>query len=213
MRSYPRTLWLVVAFTVLVGCAESAFGLREGSSFLVKDGVEWGYGAAIYAVAALTYGRSPEAEFRGGMLVALILALGGLQGGYEVVSGLLTGGDDDDLGLTTSSLISLFGAIVVAALLLRFRRSHEPAVEGAWLSARNDVVTSTLDLTAVLVLKLIPSKWPQTASDSIGVILAFWAAFVVARDTLQVRSAGPADPDDADQPTTAELDRSRAPPT
>jgi Co/Zn/Cd efflux system component len=189
MKSYTRTLWAVVAVTVGAGCIETALGLRQGSSLLVKDGAEWAYGATIYTIAALTYGRSAATEYKAGLLVALILAIGGVQGSYEIVSGLLSGLEDDDaVGLAASSGFSMIGALVVAGLLIRFRNSDDPVIEGSWLAARNDVVTSALDLGVVFILKLVPSRWPQVASDAIGVALAFRAASVVAHEALRMRT-------------------------
>jgi Co/Zn/Cd efflux system component len=117
-----------------------------------------------------------------------VLAVGGCQGAYEVIAEFMVEEADDAAGLAASSVLSVLGALLVAGLLFRFRRSHDPVVEGSWLSARNDIVTSGLDAVVTFSTTLITAKWPRTAIDVLGVVLAFQAAFVVARDALVLRT-------------------------
>jgi Co/Zn/Cd efflux system component len=186
---YVRAIWTVALLTVAIGCAEAAYGYVSGSKFLLKDGVEWGYGTVIYVISALSYGRTQEAEARPGALIAVVLAIGGCQGAYEVTTELMLQEPDDAAGLAASSVLSVLGALFVAGLLFRFRRSHDPVVEGSWLSARNDIITSGLDASVTFSTTLIAAKWPRTAVDVLGVALAFQAAFVVARDAWVLRTA------------------------
>jgi Co/Zn/Cd efflux system component len=145
----------------------------------------------IYAISALSYGRTQEAESRAGALIATVLATGGCQGLYEIVTELMVQEPDDPAGLGASSALSVLGALFVAGLLFRFRRSHDPVVEGSWLSARNDIITSGLNASVTFSTTLITAKWPRTAIDVLGVALAFQAASVVARDAWGLRT-GPA---------------------
>jgi Co/Zn/Cd efflux system component len=190
---YVRTIWTVAVLTVAIGCAEAVYGYVSGSKLLLKDGVEWGYGTVIYAISALSYGRTQVAESRAGVLIAIVLAIGGCQGAYEVITEFMVQEPDDAAGLTASSVLSVLGALVVAGLLFRFRRSHDPVVEGSWLSARNDIITSGLDALVTFSMTLITAKWPRTAVDVVGVALAFQAAFVVGRDAWVLRTATAAD--------------------
>jgi Co/Zn/Cd efflux system component len=171
-----------------IGCAEAAYGFLSGSKFLLKDGLEWGYGTVIYAISALSYGRTQQAESRAGALIAMVLALGGCQGLYEIVTAFMVQEPDDAAGLAASSVLSVLGALFVAGLLFRFRRSHDPVVEGSWLSARNDIITSGLDAVVTFSSTLITAKWPRTAIDVLGVMLSFQAALVVGRDALVLRT-------------------------
>jgi Co/Zn/Cd efflux system component len=188
---YVRTIWTVALLTVAIGCAEAAYGYFSSSKFLLKDGLEWGYGTVIYAISALSYGRTQEAESRAGALIAMVLATGGCQGLYEIVTELMVQEPDEPAGLAASSALSVLGALFVAGLLFRFRRSHDPVVEGSWLSARNDIITSGLNASVTFSTTLITAKWPRTAIDVLGVALAFQAASVVARDAWGLRT-GPA---------------------
>jgi Co/Zn/Cd efflux system component len=185
---YVRAIWTVALLTVAIGCAEAAYGYVSGSKFLLKDGVEWGYGTVIYAISALSYGRTQVAESRAGVLIAIVLAIGGCQGAYEVITEFMVKEPDDAAGLAASSVLSVLGALFVAGLLFRFRRSHDPVVEGSWLSARNDIITSALDAVVTFSTTLITAKWPRTAIDVLGIALAFQAAFVVGRDAWILRT-------------------------
>jgi Co/Zn/Cd efflux system component len=179
---YVRAIWTVTLLTVAIGCAEAVYGYVSGSKFLLKDGLEWGYGTVIYVISALSYGRTQEAESRAGALIAIVLAIGGCQGAYEVITEFVIQEPEDAAGLAASSVVSVLGALSVAGLLFRFRYSHDPVVEGSWLSARNDIITSGLDALVTFSTTLITAKWPRTAIDVLGVVLSFQAAFVVARD-------------------------------
>jgi Co/Zn/Cd efflux system component len=185
---YVRTIWTVAALTGVIGCAEAFHGYVSGSKFLLKDGLEWGYGTVIYAISALSYGRTKETEARAGALIAVVLAVGGCQSAYEVVTEFGMEVSDDAAGLAASSVLSVVGAFVVAGLLFRFRRSHDPVVEGSWLSARNDIITSGLDALVTFAATLITIRWARTAIDVLGVVLAFQAAFMVARDAWVLRT-------------------------
>jgi Co/Zn/Cd efflux system component len=189
---YIRAIWTVAALTVAIGCAEAAYGYASGSKLLLKDGVEWGYGTVIYAISALSYGRTQVAESRAGALIAIVLAIGGCQGAYEVISEFMVQEPEDAAGLAASSVLSVLGALFVAGLLFRFRRSHDPLVEGSWLSARNDMITSALDAVVTFSTTLITAKWPRTAIDVLGVALSFQAAFAVARDAWVMKTGAAA---------------------
>jgi len=179
---YVRTIWTVAVLTVAIGCAEAVYGYVSGSKFLLKDGLEWGYGTVIYAISALSYGRTQKAESRAGTLIAVVLAIGGCQGAYEVITEFMVEEPQDAAALAGSSILSVLGALFVVGLLFRFRRSHDPVVEGSWLSARNDIITSGLDALVTFSATLITIRWARTAIDVVGVGLAFQASFVVARD-------------------------------
>jgi Co/Zn/Cd efflux system component len=186
---YIRTIWAVAFLTAVLGCAEVAYGYFTGSSFLLKDGFEWSYGTVIYVISALSYGRTQKTASRAGALIALVLFVGGCQDALEMMASFTTHELEDTAGLRTSSVLSFLGAVLVGALLFRFRRSDDPVVEGSWLSARNDLITSGLDLTVTLSTSLVAAKWPRTAIDALGVVLAFQAAFVVARDAWALGTA------------------------
>jgi Co/Zn/Cd efflux system component len=186
---YIRTIWAVAFLTAVLGCAEVAYGYFTRSSFLLKDGFEWSYGTVIYVISALSYGRTQKTESRAGMLIALVLFVGGCQGTFELISEFMAEQPNDAVGLAASSAISVLGAVLLAGLLFRFRRSHDPVVEGSWLSARNDMITSGLDALVTFSTASISAKWPRTAIDVLGVVLSFQAAFVVARDARVLRTA------------------------
>jgi Co/Zn/Cd efflux system component len=189
LRSYVKTVWFTAVLTAIIGVCEGVYGYTHGSSFLTQDAVGWAYGALIYTISAISFEGSPQSEFSAAAAIAVILALSGFHGTYDVVTGLLEAVPDDPSEVAASSELSLVVALLVAILLWRFRRSHDPVVEGSWLSARNDVLSGGLDTSVILVSNVFLAKWPQIISDGIGVALSFQAAYVVARDALQLRRA------------------------
>jgi Co/Zn/Cd efflux system component len=187
VRNYTATVWLTAALTATIGVSEALYGYTHGSSFLIKDAVGCAYAALIYAISACSFEGSIQTEFRAAGAIAAILAVSGFHGAFDIVAGLLETVPDDPSEVAAASELSLVVALLVAGLLWRFRRSHDPVVEGSWLAARNDVLSSGLDAAVTLVSSVFLAKWPQVISDAIGVALSFQAAYVVARDTMILR--------------------------
>jgi Co/Zn/Cd efflux system component len=187
VRNYTATVWLTAALTATIGVGEAIYGYTHGSSFLMKDAVGWAYAAPIYVISACSFGGSVRTQLRAAGAIAVILAVSGFHGAFDVVAGLLDSVPDDPSEVAAASGVSLVVALLVAGLLWRFRRSYDPVVEGSWLAARNDVLSSGLDSVVTLVSNVFSAKWPQVISDAIGVALSFQAAYVVARDAMILR--------------------------
>ncbi len=188
--AYLRATRMVIAVTLLFCVGESGAGAWAGSAFMTKDGIEWGYGLLIYAIGLATYGRSRSACAWGGYVSAAILGVGGLQGLVELVSSLLRYEPDDSLtSVAISAIVSLVGSGIVAAILLRFRRSTDPVVSASWFAARNDVVTSALGAAVTLSSRVTDARWLEAAVTALGVLLSFAACYAVAREAAALPAA------------------------
>ena len=186
-RGYRRALWAVLGIAVVALAAETTAGYVFGSRHLVKDGTDWLYVIAVYAVAAISYDRSPRAEYLAGFALAAILVVAGLDSARDLVDNVLRPQVESAAEATVSTLFALVVAIISVVVLWPFRRSDDPVVAATWLSARNDGLSSA---AGGLVTVLAPGSgdWPDLAAEVAGALLTFYAAFAVARSAWRLRS-------------------------
>ncbi len=181
-RGFHKSLWLITFGVLLLCIGEMIYAHAAASSYLLKDGAEWAYDVAYFGLAAISFGRGETTERRAAFALAAILGIGGCQGLYEIWSAITAPATDEIDNLTISAVVTILGSFAEAAVLFRFRRSHDPIVEATWLSARNSALTSALGAGVTFVVRMLPNRWAQIAVDALGVYLAFQAAAVVVKD-------------------------------
>ena len=187
-RRYRRALWAVLAIAAAALGAELAAGYVLGSRYLVKDGTDWLYVIAVYALAAVSYGRSQVAEYRAGFALAAILVVAGLDSTRDVIEAALHPEVESAAESAISTLFALSVAGVSISILWPFRRSEDPVVKATWLSARNDGVSSA---AGALVSAFAPGSgsWPDLTTEIAGAALTFWAALTVGRSAWRLRAS------------------------
>ena len=184
-RAYTRTIWIIVAGITALLVGEAALALHLGNRLLLKDGLEWGYDAAIYSVAAVAFGRGERAERFSALAIACVLAVAGVQGSYEVVRAVFIPPVIEIFTVSFSAIAIIVEGLAVAALLWRFRASPNPLIEASWLSARNDAISAALYAIVTAAARLAPARWPQMAVDAFAAFLAFQAAWQIVRDVMR----------------------------
>ena len=117
--------------------------------------------------------------------LALVLAIAGCHGSYDVFSEIVQRGRDVALTSPISASVFAAGTILEAALLFRYRKSGEPLMKGAWLSARNSAVIGLAGVATPLLCHAPTALSPQIFVDGLDTILAFQAAFFVVRETIE----------------------------
>ena len=143
-RGFHKSLWLITLGVLLLCIGEIIYAHAAASPYLLKDGAEWAYDVAYFGLAAISFGRGETTERRAAFALAAILGIGGCQGLYEIWSAITAPTTDEIDNLTISAVVTILGSFAEAAVLFRFRRSHDPIVEATWLSARNSALTSAL---------------------------------------------------------------------
>ena len=187
-RAYTRTIWTIVAGISLLCVGETALALHLDNRLLLKDALEWGYDIAIYAVAAISFGRGANAERTSALVIAFVLLIAGLQGSYEVVRAFFIAPIIEAVTVGFSAVSIIVEGIAVAVLLSRFRHTTNPLIEATWLSARNDAFSATAFALVMAAARLAPMRWPQMAVDAFAAGLAFQAAWVITRDAWPLRT-------------------------
>ena len=190
-RSYRWTIVAIGAVVLVICVSETLYGFVIQSRFLIRDGLEWGYDVAIYAVAAVAFGRGPMAERTAAVFLAGVLITAGLVTVWQIWRTFVDPPEVEVFGITLSGLLIMGEALAVALALWRFRLSANPVIEATWLSARNDAVTSSLYALVMMAARLYPAGWPQMAVDGVSAILCLQAGWQILRD-LQGAALGTA---------------------
>jgi Co/Zn/Cd efflux system component len=189
-RAYRPTIFAIAALALSVMAGETLYGWLSGSRYLVRDGLEWIYDVLIYGFSALAFGRGARAERLSSLGSAATLAAAGVETCAQIAWTFYDPPEAETFGITLSSALTTLEAMGVAALLWRFRRASNPVMTASWLSARNDVLSSTLSSLVTAAARFAPTVWPQTAVDAFGAFLCFQAAWTIARDARADQPGG-----------------------
>ncbi len=182
-RAFRLTIYGIAAMVMAILAGETLYGLALGSRFLIRDGLEWIYDVLIYGLTALAFGRGKRVERWAAVGVAGVLAAAGVETAAQIIWTFFDPPDVEPFGIGVSGALTIAESVLVAGVLWRFRNVGNVAMEAVWLSARNDVLSSTLSALVTIVARLAPMSWPQMAVDAFGGCLCFQAAWVIVRET------------------------------
>jgi divalent metal cation (Fe/Co/Zn/Cd) transporter len=187
-RAYARRIWIIVGGIAALCAGETALALYLDNRLLLKDALEWLYDVAVYAMAAISFGRGARIEQISALVIAAVLTVAGLQGCYEIVRSLFIPPDAAPLTVGISAGLIIVEGIAVALALWRFRASSNPLIEATWLTARNDAVAAVGFAVVIAGARLAPMRWPQMLVEAFAAGLAFQAAWIIFRDARRSRS-------------------------
>lgn len=188
-KRYHATIARIAAAVFLIAFGELAYGVMVESRFLIRDGFDWIYDVLIYVIAALSFGRSAQVERAAAIAMGLVLVAAGVVTVLQMWWAWIEPPQIEPFNVTLSALLIIAVAWLIVFLLWPFRHSQHPVIEATWLSARNDVVISTLYATVMLAARLYPSLWPQMVVDGISACLCLQAGAKVVRDAWRDSAA------------------------
>ena len=184
-KRYHSTIARIAAAVFLIAFGELSYGIVVESRFLIRDGFDWIYDVLIYVIAALSFGRGARAEKVTGVALGLVLVTAGVVTGLQMWWAFVEPPQIEPFNVTISALLIIAVAWMIAFLLWPFRAATHPVIEATWLSARNDVIVSTLYAVVMLAARLMPSLWPQMLVDGVSACLCLQAGAKVIRDALR----------------------------
>lgn len=184
-KRYHSTIARIAAAVFLIAFGELSYGIVVESRFLIRDGFDWIYDVLIYVIAALSFGRGARAEKVAGVALGLVLVTAGVVTGLQMWWAFVEPPQIEPFNVTISALLIIAVAWMIAFLLWPFRAATHPVIEATWLSARNDVIVSTLYAVVMLAARLMPSLWPQMLVDGVSACLCLQAGAKVIRDALR----------------------------
>lgn len=185
--AYKRTIWAIAIGIFLFASAQSVWALSLGSRQLLKDALDWGYDVAIYAIAALVFGRGVRAEQAVALLIAAILAVAGLHTLYDLWDKIVAPRPIEPFTIGFSAASATIIGYIILFALLRFRKDDNPLVRATWISTRNAVIMTTIFAAAAYFTRMASNRGPEYALDVLGAALLFQGAGAIALATLRDR--------------------------
>jgi Co/Zn/Cd efflux system component len=181
-RAYTLTIWGIALGILIFAAGVVAWALAIGNAQLFKDGVDWVYDVALYGIAALVFGRDARAERLAALAIGAVMAVAGLHTLYDLWDKIVRPRPIEfwTLGFSAGSAIAV--ALIVVALLWRFRREANPVIKATWLSSRNDTISTTGFALVGLLARLSPVRWPEYLFDVLIAAICFQATWAIWRN-------------------------------
>lgn len=189
-RAYTLTIWGIALGILVFAIGVVAWALAVGNAQLFKDGVDWVYDVALYGIAALVFGRDDRAERLAAMAIGAVMAVAGLHTLYDLFAKIITPRPIEVWALGFSAGSAVVIAILIVAVLWRFRREDSPVIKATWLSSRNDVISTTGFALLGLAARVAPVRWPEYLFDLFVAGLCFQATWAIWR-SLRGKPADP----------------------
>ena len=192
--AYRRVLGVVIGLNLLGFVVVALGGLREGSTALSANALDFMADAVTYAISLWAIGRSVSTRSGAAMIKGASLAvLAALILGFAVWRSL-TGAPPS--GAVISGL-GLFGAAVnlaAAGLLVRYR-DGDANVRSVWLCSRNDAIGNIAVLAAAGIVAFTGTKWADLGVAAIMAGLFLSTAWQITRQArrelkLEVKTPG-----------------------
>ncbi|WP_210203948.1 cation transporter [Bosea sp. 124] len=190
-RAYTLTIWGIALGILVFAIAVVLRALAVGNPQLFKDGVDWVYDVALYGIAALVFGRDARAERVAAFAIGAVMAVAGLHTLYDLADKIATPRPIEiwTLGFSAGSAVVI--AVLIVAVLWRFRREDNPVIKATWLSSRNDVISTTGFALLGLGARVAPVRWPEYLFDLFVAGICFQATWAIWR-SLRRNAADPA---------------------
>lgn len=184
-KRFLKALRLISILALAMSLLSVAFDWLSASGKYFEDGATWIYDSAIYGLVAISFGRGAFFERAAAFMLSAVLTAAGCQGSYDVWSEIARRGHDVSVDTPVSTMVFATGAILEAALLFKFRKSGESLMMATWLSARNSAAVALAGAAVSLVFHAPTASGPQIFLDCLDTVLAFQAAFLVAKETIE----------------------------
>jgi Co/Zn/Cd efflux system component len=172
---------------------EFGVALAIGSVSLLADSIDFLEDASVNILIAFAAGWSPVWRARIGLALAAILLAPGIATLMAASHKLVTAVPPALMPLSLVAVAALFVNLLCAIILARYRAHRDSLTRAAFLSARNDVVTSVAIIATGLVTAYTHSIWPDLvvglaiAAMNAGAAREVWQA---ARDEHRVSDRG-----------------------
>jgi Co/Zn/Cd efflux system component len=191
-RAYTLTIWGIALGILIFATGVVLWALAIGNAQLFKDGVDWVYDVALYGIAALVFGRDARAERLAALAIGGVMAVAGLHTLYDLWDKIVRPRPIEvwTLGFSAGSAIAV--ALIVVALLWRFRGEANPVIKATWLSSRNDTISTTGFALLGLFARLSPVRWPEYLFDLAVACICFQASWAIWRNVREDARAKPA---------------------
>jgi cation diffusion facilitator family transporter len=181
-------LRLLFALNAGMFVIEVVGGYLADSMGLVADGLDMLADAAVYGVALLAIGSSPERKVRAAFTAGYLQLVLALAAVVKLVRAILSGSDPEVAAMVGISLLAL-AVNAVAVFVLRRHRHGDVHLRTAWIFSATDVQVNLAVMAAALGVYLLGSPLPDLVVGALICVLVFRSVWRILSDARRTRAA------------------------
>lgn len=170
MESVRRLVLVIAGLNFAYFVVELSVAVAIGSVALMADSVDFLEDAFVNLLVFFAVVWSAARRRLVGSILAVVILIPGIAAFATAVWKIINPVAPEPLTLTAVAVGSLAMNLLCAALLARHRSGSGNLVRAAWLSARNDSISSLLIILAGLLTVVVGTAWWDIGA---GLIIAF----------------------------------------
>ena len=177
--SFRRTLIIVALLNLAYFLIEFSAAVKINSVSLFADSIDFLEDTFVNLLIFFSYLITSTLRPKISKILVIIILLPGLTALWAAWEQVMRPSMPEAFELTLVGLGALLINFTCTIILMRFRKNDESLTKAAFLSARNDVLSNLIIITAGLTIMIYPSIWPDLIAGIIVFSINFDAAYKV----------------------------------
>ena len=177
--SFRRTLIIVALLNLAYFLIEFSSAVKINSVSLFADSIDFLEDTFVNLLIFFSYLMTSTLRPKISRILVIIILLPGLTALWAAWEQVMRPSMPEAFELTLVGLGALLINFTCTIILMRFRKNDESLTKAAFLSARNDVLSNLIIITAGLTIMIYPSIWPDLIAGIIVFSINFDAAYKV----------------------------------
>ena len=182
--SFRRTLIIVALLNLAYFLIEFSAAVKINSVSLFADSIDFLEDTFVNLLIFFSYLMTSTLRPKISRILVIIILLPGLTALWAAWEQVMRPSMPEAFELTLVGLGALLINFTCAIILMRFRKNDESLTKAAFLSARNDVLSNLIIITAGLTIMIYPSIWPDLIAGIIVFSINFDSAYKVYKISL-----------------------------
>ena len=177
--SFRRTLIIVALLNLAYFLIEFSSAVKINSVSLFADSIDFLEDTFVNLLIFFSYLITSTLRPKISKILVIIILLPGLTALWAAWEQVMRPSMPEAFELTLVGLGALLVNFTCTIILMRFRKNDESLTKAAFFSARNDVLSNLIIITAGLTIMIYPSIWPDLIAGIIVFSINFDAAYKV----------------------------------
>ena len=177
--SFRRTLIIVALLNLAYFLIEFSAAVKINSVSLFADSIDFLEDTFVNLLIFFSYLMTSTLRPKISKILVIIILLPGLTALWAAWEQVMRPSMPEAFELTLVGLGALLINFTCTIILMRFRKNDESLTKAAFLSARNDVLSNLIIITAGLTIMIYPSIWPDLIAGIIVFSINFDSAYKV----------------------------------
>ena len=177
--SFRRTLIIVALLNLAYFLIEFSSAVKINSVSLFADSIDFLEDTFVNLLIFFSYLMTSTLRPKISKVLVIIILLPGLTALWAAWEQVMRPSMPEAFELTLVGLGALLINFTCTIILMRFRKNDESLTKAAFFSARNDVLSNLIIITAGLTIMIYPSIWPDLIAGIIVFSINFDAAYKV----------------------------------